>query len=93
MDEINIPGYYEEQRRQREVSSNQYISVNSVSNVECKVEESALALLEEEGPKKIDPVMVNGYDGFSGVHSNIFWQPGRGYMYYTLHNKFIRERT
>jgi hypothetical protein len=37
--------------------------------------------------------IVNGYDGFGGVHDNLIWNPTSGTMIYTLHNKVIIEMT
>ena len=41
----------------------------------------------------IEPSIVNGYDGLSGVHDNLIWSPATGTMTYTLHNKVIHENT
>jgi len=35
--------------------------------------------------------VVNGYDGFGGVHDNLVWCQQDGWMAYTLHNKVIFE--
>jgi hypothetical protein len=43
------------------------------------------------GRKCIEPVTVNGYDGFSGAHGNVIWQPYYGRIIYTLNNKLIVE--
>ena len=43
--------------------------------------------------KTIEPVLVNGYDGFSGTHDNLLWTPSTGMITYTLHNKVIIENT
>ena len=37
------------------------------------------------------PVVVNGYDGFGGVHDNVVWCQQDDWMAYTLHNKVIFE--
>lgn len=39
----------------------------------------------------MSPAVVNGYDGFGGVHDNLVWCPEDGWMAYTLHNKVIFE--
>ena len=41
--------------------------------------------------KVIDPVTINGYDGFSGTHDNLLWIPDNHMATYTLHNKIIVE--
>ena len=56
------------------------------------IERQSLVGADGQG-KVIEPVTVNGYDGFSGVHDNLLWTPINGMMYYTLHNKFVCEST
>ena len=44
------------------------------------------------GCKEMVSSVVNGYDGFGGVHDNLVWcTADGGYMAYTLHNKLIIE--
>jgi len=43
------------------------------------------------GRKVIEIYLVNGYDGFSGAHGNVIWQPYYGRIIYTLNNKLIVE--
>jgi hypothetical protein len=35
--------------------------------------------------------VLNGYDGFGGVHDNVVWCQVDGWMAYTLHNKVVFE--
>ena len=37
--------------------------------------------------------LINGYDGFGGVHDNLFWNVRDGLTYFTLNNKVIIEKT
>jgi hypothetical protein len=37
--------------------------------------------------------LINGYDGFGGVHDNLYWNITGGYNYFTLNNKVIIENT
>ena len=39
----------------------------------------------------INATIVNGYDGFGGVHDNLVWCHEQGWIAYTLHNKVIIE--
>ena len=41
----------------------------------------------------IDQKLVNGYDGFGGVHDNLLWNVTGGFTYFTLNNKLIVENT
>ena len=43
--------------------------------------------------KAIEPIIVNGYDGFGGVHDNLMWNANQGTIVYTLNNKLIQEDT
>jgi len=40
-----------------------------------------------------EPKNIQGYDAFSGVHDNLYWEPCKGHLVYTLHNKLIFEDT
>jgi len=71
---------------------NQYISVKDFHPVDCVVEKTAAFSADGQG-KVIEPVTVNGYDGFGGVHDNLLWSPSSGMITYTLHNKIILEST
>lgn len=37
--------------------------------------------------------LINGYDGFGGVHDNLFWNVKDGLTFFTLNNKLIIEET
>ena len=41
----------------------------------------------------IDSTLVNGYDGFGGVHNNLVWNSTEKWAVYTLNNKLIFENT
>jgi len=41
----------------------------------------------------LEQKMINGYDGFGGVHDNLVWNVTAGLIYYTLNNKLIFENT
>ena len=47
--------------------------------------ESRQSILEQK--------LINGYDGFGGVHDNLIWNVERGFTYFTLNNKLIIENT
>ena len=49
---------------------------------------------QDEGRGKIvEPLCVNGYDGLSGAHDNLVWNPLTGMITYTLYNKVIHENS
>ena len=37
--------------------------------------------------------LINGYDGYGGVHDNMVWNAFQGFTYFTLNNKLIVENT
>jgi hypothetical protein len=39
----------------------------------------------------MEPSILNGFDGFGGVHDNVVWSQADGWMAYTLHNKVVFE--
>ena len=41
----------------------------------------------------LEQKLVNGYDGYGGVHDNLIWNAKGGYTYFTLNNKLILEKT
>jgi len=41
----------------------------------------------------LEQKLVNGYDGYGGVHDNILWNVTGGFTYFTLNNKLIFENT
>lgn len=48
---------------------------------------------EESEDKVVEPTIINGYDGYGGVHDNIVWLQQDGEMIYTFHNKVIIENS
>lgn len=59
---------------------------------EVEIEKKSLIADASEG-RVIDPTIVNGYDGFGGVHENLLWNANLGTIVYTLNNKVIKENT
>jgi hypothetical protein len=41
----------------------------------------------------LESKLINGYDGFGGVHDNLVWNVQAGITIYTLMNKLIVENT
>jgi len=41
----------------------------------------------------LNPVILGGYDGFSGTHENLKWLLKEGVIIYTMNNKIIVENT
>ena len=41
----------------------------------------------------LDQKLINGYDGYGGVHDNLVWNSTGGFTFFTLKNKMIIENT
>lgn len=41
----------------------------------------------------LEQKLINGYDGFGGVHDNLIWNSAGGLTFFTLNNKLIIEET
>lgn len=91
-DATGITQYYQSQVSQHQLSFNTFVSIKELINVDVQVEKGPSFAAEGQG-KMIEPVTVNGYDGFGGVHDNLLWSPASGMITYTLHNKIIIEST
>ena len=92
IDATGINQYYQRQILQKELAFNQFVSVKDLVNVDITVEKGAVFQVDGQG-KTIEPMLINGYDGFSGIHDNLLWTSSTGMMTYTLHNKVIIEST
>jgi hypothetical protein len=71
---------------------NHFISVQNKRRFDVEIEKKALVIDISEG-KTVEPAIVNGYDGFGGVHDNLLWNANQGTIVYTLTNKVIKEDT
>jgi hypothetical protein len=63
--------------KERNLSFNQFVSVKDLVKIDVTVEKATFFTTEGQG-KTIEPVIVNGYDGFSGVHDNLLWTASSG---------------
>lgn len=84
----------------QELTCNHFISMKERFNPQVLLNEKKKIMREllipreeEEEVVLINSEIINGYDGFSGVHDNLVWNPANGNMIYTLHNKVIIEMT
>lgn len=55
--------------------------------------DKTVSILGGSSEKVANAEIVNGYDGFGGVHDNLLWNPKSGMMIYTMNNKVIMEQT
>jgi hypothetical protein len=77
--------YYNELARRMNLCYRHFVSVQDHRNYGCEVGARSASKL------MLEPKLINGYDGFSGVHDNMIWLQKDGKLIYTLHNKIIIE--
>lgn len=76
------------------LSANHFVGMQDQFDQKVSLNDShAVKFLGDEDCKVIEPNIVNGYDGFGGVHDNLIWIPSAGLIIYTLNNKVIFENT
>lgn len=92
--------FYKKVMAKCDLTSNHFVSLKEKFNPQVVLNEKKrhtnmlrVAGEDEEEVVQINSEIVNGYDGFSGVHDNLIWNPANGNMIYTLHNKVIIEMT
>lgn len=82
------------ERADRKLTYNHYCNLNK--KVDIEVESSAfisnLSIVDSRH-QLLEQRLINGYDGFGGVHDNLFWNVRDGLTYFTLNNKLIIEKT
>lgn len=66
--------------------------MSNLYRFEGELEKPAL-IQENTNGTTIDPILVNGYDGFSGAHDNLVWLLKNQQIAYTMNNKIILEQT
>lgn len=85
---------YLKKRIEEKLTANHFISFKELNGYPVTLSNNKmLNYLGEDESKTIEPVIMNGYDGFGGVHDNLIWNPQTGCIMYTLHNKVIIEQT
>jgi DNA-binding beta-propeller fold protein YncE len=77
-------------RKDRGLAYNHYANVSIKPDIEL---EASLLLESEQRDHIIETSIINGYDGYGGVHDNLVWHTQAGWCAYTLHNKVIFENT
>lgn len=91
-DPDSFQSYYDGKVREKELSFNHFVSVQDKKKYEVEIDKKSLIADASEG-RVIDSTIVNGYDGFGGVHENLLWNANQGTIVYTLNNKVIKENT
>ena len=84
--------HYEAKVKEKELSFNHFVTVQDKKTFEVEIEKKSL-LADPSECRVIESNIVNGYDGFGGVHENLLWNANQGTIVYTLNNKVIKENT
>ena len=69
---------FSDRRREDELTANHFLSMKDQCDISVQLNDRKTNYLGEEDTKLIEPEIVNGYDGFSGVHDNLIWNPLTG---------------
>lgn len=81
---------YQNTRKDKGLTYNHYANSGPSYDIELQPQ----LIIEEQKSNTCQdmvPSIVNGYDGFGGVHNNLVWDQSEGWMAYSLHNKVIFE--
>jgi hypothetical protein len=82
--------FYDKCREENHLTYNHFISCQNKKEFEVDLELKTM-LVDQTSEKVIEPCIVNGYDGFSGAHSNLIWNWQQNLVIYTLNNKVVIE--
>jgi len=90
VDPDSVQAYYDKVAEEKGLPCNQFISVKEKIDIKVNLEQKISIAIGGEGTV-LEPEVVNGYDGFGGVHDNLVWTETSGFFTYTLNNKLIHE--
>jgi WD40 repeat protein len=87
------PTFVKQKRDDRKLTYNHYC--DCARKFEMQPEASGYVPFGERSNKSanFEQKLVNGYDGYGGVHDNLVWNVAAGFTYFTLNNKLIIENT
>ena len=92
MDLTGLKNAYLSKAEGLELNYNHFISMADILQISVKLDKT-VSILGGSSEKVANAEIVNGYDGFGGVHDNLLWNPKSGMMIYTMNNKVIMEQT
>ena len=90
-----VQAYIEFERAERKLPYNHFISVkDQIKMDDIKLESNdLLAVGVKSKDVALNPLILGGYDGFSGAHDNLKWILKDGQIIYTMNNKIVLENT
>jgi len=62
-------------------------------DIDADIQQSFMNFGGHDRGQILDQKLINGYDGYGGVHDNLVWNAIGGFSYFTLKNKLILENT
>ena len=91
-DFVMTPNVVNQHRAEAKLQYNHYVGCSK--KLEIELEQQNLYSIGGEPAKNLLPLkLINGYDGYGGVHDNMQWNAYQGFTYFTLNNKLIVENT
>lgn len=91
---IPAPVKIQEERKSLMLTYNHYVGISK--KLEVDVESGAMlgmTSMTAGTSSMLEQKLVNGYDGYGGVHDNLVFNPAGGLNFYTLNNKLVIEET
>ena len=92
---LESPNIVKHIREDRKLTYNHYADCSQKSDKHQPVDIEAQHFMNFAGGETksmaLEQKLINGYDGFGGVHDNLLWHGTAGLTYYTLNNKLIIE--
>lgn len=93
IDSTGLKSYYSEKRSEKGLNYNHFVSVREKLNINVKLDKKEALVVAGTQEKTAQAEIINGYEGFGGVHDNLLWNPKSGIITYTKNNKVIMENT
>lgn len=97
------PPHVAEARKEEKVSRNHFIDCEMQVEKRLRPKGDASGTMKKKtmkgmkhkpkAEKVFEPKLINGYDGFGGVHDNLGWHINGGNTIFTLFNKIVIEST
>ena len=91
-DFFETPNIVKQKRHDRKLPYNHYCDCSQKVNIQTE-NQPFMNFGSHAKDQILDAKLINGYDGYGGVHDNLIWNVTGGFTYFTLNNKLIIENT
>ena len=88
----DTPTFVKQMRDDRKLTYNHYSGCIKKKEMEGEPGQNFMKFGNDRG-QILEQKLINGYDGYGGVHDNLVWNVQGGFSYFTLKNKMIIENT